>query len=263
VIRHVALAQLACVEGDVRRNAASARRAVDEAAALGAEYVLLPELHLTGFVAPAELPRVAEPWPGAALSELAAHAAGHGLGVCTSFVEAAPDGGFLNTAVLTGRDGAVLGAYRKTHLFDAERSVFTAGAELLTPLEAGGVRTGVLVCYDLEFPEAARAAGLAGAECLLVPSANMEPWGARHRVFAVARALENHLFVAYCNRCGVGPGQRYVGGSCIVDPLGRLLCDAGEGEAVVCADLDTALIADSTRVFDYRLQRRPELYGEQ
>jgi predicted amidohydrolase len=260
VITRVALAQLACVEGDTAANAAAARRAIDEAAGSAADFVILPELHLTGFVGRRELPAVAEPWPGAALDALVRHAAAQGLGLCTSFVEAGPGDRPFNTAVLCDREGRIIAGYHKSHLFDAERSLYEPGGELVPPVDAGGVRTGVLVCYDIEFPEAARQLGLAGAQCLFVPSANMAPWGERHRLFCRARALENHLFVAYCNRCGEGPGLHYVGGSTIVDPMGRILCDAGDTEAVVYADLDTAVIAESARTFDYLRERRPELY---
>jgi (R)-amidase len=223
----IALAQLAGVEGDTTHNLETARRAVDEAARLEADCVVLPELHLTGFVGADQLPRIAEPWPG---------------------------------RTLAGHDGRILSTYRKTHLFAAERRLYTPGNALTDPADLVGVATGILVCYDVEFPEAARRLALAGAECILVPSANMDPWGPRHRVFATARALENHLFVAYCNRCGEGPGMTYPGESAIIDPMGNVLCEAGADETVVCADLDLGAITESTKVFDYREERRPDLY---
>lgn len=256
----IALAQLAGVEGDTTHNLETARRAVDEAARLEADCVVLPELHLTGFVDADQLPRIAEPWPGRTLAGLIAQAAGRAMGLCTSFVEAGEDGRVYNTAVLAGPDGRIVSTYRKTHLFAAERRLYTPGSELTDPADLVGVATGMLVCYDVEFPEAARRLALAGAECILVPSANMAPWGPRHRVFATARALENHLFVAYCNRCGEGPGMTYPGESAIIDPMGDVLCQAGADETVVCADLDLGAIAASTQVFDYREERRPDLY---
>jgi predicted amidohydrolase len=258
----IALAQLAGVEGDIGHNLATARRALDEAARLKADCVVLPELHLTGFVAPDHLPHVAEPWPGQTLAGLIELAASRRMGLCTSFVEAAEDGSVANTAVLAGPDGRILSTYRKTHLFDAERRLYTPGDELTDPADFLGAATGLLVCYDVEFPEAARRLALAGAQCILVPSANMAPWGPRHRVFVTARALENHLFVAYCNRCGEGPGMTYCGGSVIIDPMGEVLCEAGADEAVVCAEIDMGVATESTKVFDYRLERRPDLYGQ-
>lgn len=258
----IALAQLAGIEGDVPRNLETARKAVVEAAHRGADCVLLPELHLTGFVERDALPAVAEPWPGRTLGRLIEQAASHQMALSTSFAEAGGDGRFYNTAVLAGTDGRILASYRKTHLFDTERRIYTPGEELVPPVELLGAATGLLICYDIEFPEAARTLGLAGAACLLVPSANMAPWGARHRTFVTARALENHLFLAYCNRCGESETMSFPGESAIVDPMGELLCEAGSDETVVCADLDLATIARSAEVFDYRKERRPELYGE-
>jgi predicted amidohydrolase len=258
----IALAQLACVEGDTRHNLETARQAVDEAARLKTDCVVLPELHLTGFVAPDRLPHVAEAWPGHTLAGLIERAASRRMGLCTSFVEAAEDGSVSNTAVLAGPDGRILSTYRKTHLFDAERRLYTPGNELAEPVDFLGAATGLLVCYDVEFPEAARILALAGAERILIPSANMAPWGPRHRVFVTARALENHLFVAYCNRCGEGPGMTYCGGSVIIDPMGEVLCEAGAEEAVICAEIDMDVLTKSTEVFDYRLERRPDLYDQ-
>jgi predicted amidohydrolase len=257
----IALAQLSCIEGDAAANAAAAREAIETAGRQAADFIILPELHLTGFVGAGELPGVAEPWPGSTVGGLVRDAAARGLGLCTSFVETGPGDRPYNTAVLSDRAGRILTGYRKAHLFDAERPLYAPGDALPAPVDADGLLVGMLICYDIEFPEAARQVSLAAAQCLFVPSANMEPWGERHRVFCLARALENHVFVAYCNRCGDGPGLHYAGGSMIVDPMGRVLCEAGDTATVICADVDTAVIAGSTEVFSYLRERRPELYS--
>ena len=139
--------------------------------------------------------------------------------------------------------------------------MFTPGAALEPPFEWGGVRFGVLCCFDIELPEPARTLALRGAQCLLVPSANMEPWGESHRAFVRSRALENHVFVAYANAVGPASGYVFEGESCLVDPLGRVLCDAGRDETVVLGGRSTSAVADEARaVGDYLSERRPELY---
>jgi (R)-amidase len=168
--------------------------------------------------------------------------------------------GIYDTTVVLAPDGELLTAYDKTHLFDREKEVFTPGAALEPPFAFGGVRFGVLCCFDIELPEAARTLALRGAQCLLVPSANMEPWGAHHRAYVRSRALENHAFVAYANAVGAASGYVFEGGSCLVDPLGRVLCDAGRDETVVWADVDLAIADESRGVGDYLSERRPELY---
>ena len=88
----------------------------------------------------------------------------------------------------------------------------------------------------------------------------MEPWGGHHRAYVRSRALENHVFVAYANAVGAASGYVFEGGSCFVDPLGRVLCDAGHDETVVWADLDLAVAEESRGVGNYLGERRPELY---
>jgi (R)-amidase len=177
--------------------------------------------------------------------------------------EAAPPGPaapVFDTTVVLAPDGELLSVYDKTHLFDREKAVFTPGAALAPPFAWGSVRFGVLCCFDIELPEPARTLALRGAQCLLVPSANMQPWGESHRAFVRSRALENHAFVAYANAVGPASGYVFEGGSCLVDPLGRVLCDAGRGQTVVWADVDLAVADESRAVGDYLDQRRPELY---
>ena len=89
----------------------------------------------------------------------------------------------------------------------------------------------------------------------------MEPWGEHHRVYVRARALENHAFVAYTNAVGIASGYVHEGQSCLVDPLGRVLCDAGRHEGVVWGDLDLRVVGESQAVGDYLAERRPELYS--
>ena len=271
----IALVQLRPADGGKERNLAAAGEAVAAAARSGADLVILPEYALTGF--PAERMReLAEPLDGpsfAAFRELAARA-----GVClvaglprlgasaeggpaapaASAAPAAPP--IFDTTVVIAPDGDLLTVYDKTHLFDRERAVFTPGAALQPPFEYAGLRFGVLCCFDIEFPEPARTLALRGAQCLLVPSANMEPWGPSHRAFVLARALENHCFVAYANAVGEASGYRFEGESRLVDPRGCVLCDAEHAETVVWADVDPSVADDARAVGDYLTQRRPELY---
>jgi predicted amidohydrolase len=258
-VLRVALAQSRPADGDKARNLAAAGEAVTAAAASGAGLVVLPEYVLAGF--PAErMCELAEPLDGpsvAAFRELAVRAA-----VClvAGLPRLGSAGEVYDTTVVIGPGGELLTVYDKTHLFDRERSVFAPGAALEEPFAFAGVRFGVLCCFDIEFPEPARTLALRGAQCLLVPSANMAPWGPSHRAFVRARALEDHCFVAYANAVGSASGYEFEGESCLVDPLGRLLCDAGREEKVVWGDVDPAAAGEAREVGDYLAQRRPELY---
>ena len=283
----IALVQLRPVDGDKERNLAAAGAAVAAAARAGARLVVLPEYVLTGF--PAERMRaLAEPLDGPSLAAFRRVAGDSGVGLVANLPRlgesadarhGAPAGdaagdathdathgathdatALYDTTVVLAPDGELLTAYDKTHLFDREKEVFAPGAALEPPFVFGGVRCGVLCCFDIELPEPARTLALRGAQCLLVPSANMEPWGQHHRAYVRSRALENHVFVAYANAVGAASGYVFEGGSCLVDPLGRVLCDAGHDETVVWADVDLAVADESRGVGDYLSERRPELY---
>ena len=276
----IALVQLRPVDADKERNLAAAGEAVAAAARAGARLVVLPEYVLTGF--PAERMReLAEPLDGPSLAAFRRLAGEAGVCLVANLprLGAAADGRHAAAGVgdatvtppmtplasttppsSSRRTASCSRVYDKTHLFDRERTVFTPGAALEPPFAWGGVRFGVLCCFDIEFPEPARTLALRGAQCLLVPSANMEPWGEHHRAYVRSRALENHAFVAYANAVGAASGYVFEGGSCLVDPLGRVLCDAGRDETVVWADLDLAVADESRGVGDYLGERRPELY---
>lgn len=256
----VALVQLRPEDGDEQRNLAAAGAAVAAAARSGAALVVLPEYALTGFVAD-RMRELAEPLDGPALASFAELARRSGVCLVAGLPRLDAGGEVFDTTVVLAPGGELLSVYDKTHLFDRERDVFAPGAALEDPFVFRGVRFGVLCCFDIEFPEPARTLALRGAQCLLVPSANMAPWGPSHRAFVRARALEDQCWVAYANCVGEASGYRFEGESCLVDPLGRVVSDAKRRETMVWGDVDVTLADEARRVGDYLRQRRPELYG--
>jgi predicted amidohydrolase len=128
-------------------------------------------------------------------------------------------GGVTNAALCISSDGELRGRYDKTHLFGAEKEAFRAGGDLLL-VEMDGSRVGILICFDLEFPEPARLLALAGADLLVAISANMRPYFRDHRVFCAARAIENRLPLIYVNRVGRESGFVFAGGSRLMDAEG-------------------------------------------
>jgi len=108
-----------------------------------------------------------------------------------------------NSAAVIGPAGTVLGQYRKTHLFgDFERAAYAPGKSFCQPFSLGGFSLGLLICYDVEFPEAVRATALAGADLILIPTALTPEYAVVPELIVPARALENQVFVAYCNHAG-------------------------------------------------------------
>ena len=219
----VSLAQLMPRPRDVPANLARAREvlAANNASAL----VVLPELFLSGYQL-ADVEPLAIDLEGPELGELrdAARAASTAVVIGAAERIAA---GVANSAICIDSTGGLAGVYRKTHLFGAEAEAFTAGDEqLVVPL--AGALVAPLICFDIEFPEPARAAARAGAELLVTPSANMAPYWADHELASRARALDNRLGHLYANRVGSEGGHRFVGGSRAVAPDGLVLIEASD-----------------------------------
>jgi predicted amidohydrolase len=254
---HVTLAQVAPLARDVQANVARARELI--AAASPSDLLVLPELFLPGYELEALEPLAVE-LDGPELTELREAARDAGVGVVVGLAERM-DRGVANSAVCIDPAGEVAAVYRKTHPFGDERSAYVAGEELVTA-ELGGRVLGLMICFDMEFPEVARALAGRGADLLVTISANSPPFELDHDVFARARALENGLPHVYVNRVGEEDGLRFSGGSLALDPDARVLAEAGpEEERVVTAEIGPPGRRDPrTR---YRELLRGELYRGQ
>lgn len=236
--------------------ASAARRA----AAAGARLLVTSELYLTGYALGERLPRLAEAADGPSARSVARIAAEHGVAVAYGYPERA-GGALYNSVQLIGPDGTRLANYRKTHLYGAfETAHFTPGDELVVQAGLDGLRLGLLICYDVEFPEAVRAHALAGTELLLVPTALMSPYEFVARTVVPARAWESQLYIAYANRLGREGEFTFAGLSCMASPDGTVPARAGTGEELIVADADPLHLAGSRAGNPYLTDRRPELY---
>ena len=252
--RYLAAAVQMSSGDDRAANVARATALVREAAARGARLVVLPEVFAWRGPRAAE-PAIAEPVPGPTSRTLAGLARELGIWLCAgSLLErAADEPRAYNTSCLFDPRGELVARYRKIHLFDVdlpgrvsvqESATRAPGAEVVTvPTELGTL--GLSVCYDLRFPELYRRLVRAGAEVLLVPSAFTFPTGAAHwDVLCRARAVENQCYLIAPDQTGTSPhGFADWGDSLIVDPWGRVLARAGDGERVITAEIDRAYLA--------------------
>lgn len=166
-----------------------------------------------------------------------------------------------NTAYIFDRKGNCIASYDKTHLFSpmGEHISYIKGDHLCR-FELDGVPCGIIICYDIRFPELTRALALEGMDILFTVSQWPAVRSAHLQTLTASRAIENQVFLACCNSCGTAGTTVYGGGSVILDPLGQVLARAGEHEQLITAefDLDTlSQIRGSIPVFK---DRRPELY---
>ena len=261
----VTVAQLALDVDDPAANRAAIEQAVRDAPS---GVVVLPELAPTGycFADPAESQRAAEPLDGPTVALLRMLAAErHSLVVC-GIAEGAPGGPF-NTAVAVDGSG-LLGSYRKVHLWDREPEHFTPGDAAPTVLDTRFGRIGLVVCYDLEFPEWPRMAALAGAELLCAPvnwPATERPPGERpiEQVVAQAAASASRFAVAVADRAGPERGVDWVGGSIVVAQDGYPRTRPALGTpALLTAEVDIAASREKhwAERNDAFADRRPQRY---
>ncbi|BCD87066.1 hypothetical protein PSm6_34730 [Pseudomonas solani] len=255
----VELVQLAGRDGDTAYNLARALEAI-AACAADTDLVVFPETHLMGFPTRENIAAVAEPLDGRTVQAVQRAARERDVAVAIGVAEN-DAGTYYNTTLLITPEGIAL-KYRKTHLWASDRGIFTPGDRYATcPFK--GVRVGLLICFDIEFPESARALGQLGAELIIVTNGNMDPYGPTHRTAIMGRAMENQAFAVMVNRVGEGDGDLvFAGGSAVVDPFGRLLLEAGREECRQIIELDLGQIAAARSDYRYLDDRRMVLPGE-
>lgn len=231
--------------------------------AKGADLLVLPEMFMTGYNIGVEaVSTLAEVYNGEWAQQIGRIAKTAGLAIVYGYPERTADGQIYNAVQLIDSHGERRCNYRKTHLFgDLDRSMFSAGGDEVPVVELNGWKLGFLICYDLEFPENARRLALAGAELILVPTANMIPFDFVADVTVRSRAFENQCYVAYANYCGHEGDIHYCGQSSIAAPDGSRIAQAGLDEALIVGELDRQLMIDSRAANHYLSDRRPELYG--
>ncbi|MFD5445782.1 carbon-nitrogen hydrolase family protein [Streptomyces tendae] len=256
-----ALLQSSGRPGSTVENLKVLDEAAGRAAAAGAALLVTSELFLTGYAIGDDIGVLAEPADGDAADAVAEITGRHGLAIAYGYPERAGER-VHNSVQLISADGTRLAGYRKTHLFGCfERDHFTPGEQPVVQAELNGVTVGLMICYDVEFPENVRAHALAGTDLLLVPTAQMHPFQFVAESVVPVRAFENQLYVAYVNRVGHEGEFDFVGLSTLAGPDGIARARAGHAEELVLADVDPAFLAASREANPYLRDRRPGLYG--
>ncbi|GAA3058627.1 MULTISPECIES: carbon-nitrogen hydrolase family protein [Actinomycetes] len=268
----LALAQVPPVEiGDdaVERALSRTDRLAAEAATSGADLLVLPEMHLSGYaIGRGAVEAFAQEPGGPALTRMAEIARTYGVAICHGFPER--DGHRVyNSAAFIDEHGTELLRWRKLHLFgdvDArqfDRAGFSdeglTGEGLVADWRGWSV--GLAICYDIEFPETARRLALAGADLVVVPTANMVGFEAVSRLLVPARALENQMYVAYANYTGEDPEFQYNGLSLIAGPDGAPVVAAGAGEGLLIGRISAERLVASRRENPYLEDRRGDMLG--
>lgn len=256
---------------DKGENLAKIERLLDSAAAAGCRLAALPEVaNVRGNSAPDQ----AEPISGPTTRFFCEKARQHGIWILGGSLLERPidasDGRVSNTSVLVNPLGEIAAVYRKIHLFDVEigggpsfkESTRVRPGEAVVTCPVDGVVVGLSICYDLRFPELYRLLAVRGARVLFVPAAFTAYTGKDHwEVLLRARAIENQAYVVAPAQVGsADDGIPCHGDSMVVDPWGRVLARAQDGECVVVADLDFARLECVRAELPSLANRRPESY---
>lgn len=232
----LALWQGVGVAGDIEATIAETARIAEMAQDAGADLLVFPEGFLTGYyisgLAPGDLSAVEN-----ALTKVAGIAAGEGLSLVMGTHLDDADA-VRNAAVVFSSSGGEIGRYHKRVLFGGwEQATFRSG-EAPLQFTCNGLTVGVLICYDVEFPELVRAYAQAGVDLVVVPTALMAPHDRVARQIVPVRAMENQIFLGYVNRIGTEPDLEFVGLSSIRGPEGEALAEAGAEPQLLIADID-------------------------
>jgi deaminated glutathione amidase len=263
----IALAQIKS-STEKAANLELALELIKDAKRRGARMIAFPEFLMAfspGNQSSEELTDLAETIDGPFVASLSESAKAYSIYVLATIYERSGlPNRVYDTAIWIDDNGRITAVYRKLHLYDAlgfkESDKFAAGKELTPPFKTDAGQIGVMICYDLRFPELSRLLTLMGAEVLVAPSGwvegelKVEHWQTMVR----ARALENGCYV-------IAPDQVaniYIGHSMVVDPFGRIVVDMGESEGLEIVDIDLAMVGEVREKLPLLKNRRSDIYGK-
>jgi len=258
----IGLAQLRVTSFDKKWNLNRALTTIEAFKNKGVDYVLFPELFLTGFFIQNQIDGLAESVNGESIQQIRQKAKETGVGVIMGFAESDQDR-YYSSAAFIEKDGIIKGVYRKVHLFDKEQAFFSPG-EACPVFDTAFGKMAVMMTFDVEFPEMARIYAINGAEIILVLNAHHVPYEPHQDLFLRTRALENQLFIAAANTVGLQESTLFFGGSAIISPDGNYLAKGGNDEEMIVASLDLSDVvqARENQPMRYLDNRKSRIYRE-
>ena len=261
MLMKVSVIQLPVVIGDRQKNQDTLRTMLEKAMTEKPDTVLLPELWDIGFY-PRPLENYTDEGAHSAKELLSELSGKYHVNIVGGSVAAKLGDSVENICCVFDREGNCIADYSKSHLFSPakEHKAFRAG-DKVTVFTLDGVNCGVIICYDLRFPELTRRLALSDIDILFIPAAWPTVRLAHWRLLAQARAVENQFFVAAANGSGAfANGMPLAGHSALIDPWGEILAEADEGSAIITADFDLSVKEKIRSTINVFADRRPDLY---
>ena len=247
--------------GCPKENFTLAEKLIVESVKAQPDVIVLPETWNTGFFPKENLAELSCKDGDEVKSHIGTLAKQYGVNIVAGSVSNVRDGKVFNTAMVFDRDGECIAEYDKTHLFTpmGEDDYYTCGNHLCR-FELDGVKCGIIICYDVRFPELTRSLALQGLDMLFVVSQWPKKRIFHLRTLTTARAIENQMFVVCCNSCGTADKTVYGGNSAIIEPFGKTLALAGENEEILTAECDLQILNEIRNSIPVFRDRRSELY---
>lgn len=256
----MSLVQFDIKAGDPETNREKVKDMIEKAAVSKPDIIILPEMWNTGYSF--EMLEEICDRKGCPSIELIQHLAGrHSVNIVAGSIADLRQENVYNTCYLVDRKGNRLGEYSKVHLFRlmGEDKFLTPGD---TPglFELEGIKFGVIICYDLRFPELVRGLALKGAKIVFVTAQWPHPRQEHWVTLLKARAIENQLYVVAVNRVGKSRDNHFFGSSMVIDPWGNVLVQAGDKEAVINARIDLQLVEEVRKKIPVFSDRNVQAY---
>ena len=259
--------KVSCLQMDMKlgcseENFVHAERMIGDAAGEQPDVLVLPETWNTGFFPKEDLEGLSCHDGDEVKHRIGSLAKKYGMGIVAGSVSNVRGGKVYNTAYVFNRSGECIADYDKTHLFTpmGEDDYYTRG-ERLCRFTLDGVRCGIIICYDLRFPELTRSLALQGLDMLFVVSQWPKERIFHLRTLTTARAIENQMFVVCCNSCGTAKDTVFGGNSAVIDPFGKTLILGGETEEILSAECDMQILSGIRESIPVFRDRRPDLYS--
>ena len=223
--------------------------------------IVLPETWNVGFFPRENLAELSDRDCAMVKQRIGALAKKHSVNIVAGSVSNVRDGKVFNTACVFDRSGNCIAQYDKTHLFTpmGEHEFFTPGSGLCR-FALDGVDCGLIICYDVRFPELIRSLTVQGVDALFVVSQWPNVRIPHLQALITARAIENQMYVVCCNSCGKAGESQFGGNSAIIEPWGQTIAKAGETQEIITAALDFSVIENIRTSINIFADRRPELY---
>ena len=256
----IAVVQMDVAFADPEKNFSQVERFVEEAARVGTEVIVLPEMWNAGY-ALKELDRLADVNGERTKETLSRLAKKHQVHIVGGSVATKKNGEFYNTMYVTDLSGRIVSEYDKAHLFKLmDEHKFMSAGEKANVFTLAGVTCGGIICYDLRFPEWMRTHALKGAEVMFIPAQWPKPRIDHWQLLLQARAIENQCYIVAVNRVGEDPNNEFNGHSMVIAPWGELLLSGESGKGIFYTELDFEEVKRVRKAIPVFEDRRAHLY---